>query len=388
VGRGDGDIQMRGGRSTGDPTIELAAEDEQSSVIAPSLRGRGVSAAPAGRFELLQIEADPDGLDPDDQASLSAPRGPRTQYLRDASRSVISRNDSPDVPFEISLNPYRGCEHGCSYCYARPSHEYLGLSAGLDFEAKILVKEDAPELLAEELRRKSFRPQVIALSGVTDAYQPIERRLRITRRCLEILAEARNPVGIITKSALVARDIDVLGELARHRAVSVTLSVTTLDPDLARRMEPRAAQPNARLGAVRALAAAGIPVGVNVAPIVPGLTDHEIPAILAAAREAGAQWAGHIVLRLPYGVADLFDGWLAQHFPERRAKVLSRVREVRGGELNDPRFGSRMRGTGLYAEQIHRLFDVARDRAGLSTRGPKLSADGFRRPGGRQLLLL
>ena len=300
---------------------------------------------------------------------------------------MISRNQSPDVPFETSLNPYRGCEHGCIYCYARPGHEYLGLSAGLDFETQIFVKEDAPALLRRALENPRWTPQVIALSGVTDPYQPVERRLLLTRRCLEVLAAFRNPVGLITKSGLVARDIDVLQELARYQAVSVTLSVTTLDPELARRWEPRAAQPRARLAAIRSLARAGIPVGVNVAPIAPGLNDHEAPAILKAAAEAGAGWAAYLLLRLPFGVKDLFARWLEDHYPERRNKVLGHIREVRGGRLNDNRFGTRMRGEGLYAEQIGDLFRLARQRAGLAERGPALSAEHFRRPGADQLSL-
>jgi DNA repair photolyase len=273
------------------------------------------------------------------------------------------------------------------YCYARPTHEYLGLSAGLDFETKIFVKEDAPELLREELARPGWKPQVIALSGVTDPYQPIERRTRLTRRCLEVLAEFRNPVGVITKSRLVARDADVLGELARHGAAAVTLSITTLDPDLARVLEPRAAQPAARLAAIAELARAGIPVGVNVAPVIPALNDHEIPAIVQAALDSGARWAGFIVVRLPHAVAELFERWLEDHYPARKAHVLSRIRALRDGRLNDPRFGSRMRGTGLFAEQIAALMDLARRRTGLPGRGPELSTAAFRRTGHNQLSL-
>lgn len=342
------------------------------------IRGRGARDDPPNRFERLHVEPD---LDADPE--LGAP-DPRTQYLRDASRSVLAHNDSPDVPFEWSLNPYRGCEHGCVYCYARPGHEYLGLSLGLDFETRILVKENAPELLQRALTAPRWRPQVIAMSGVTDCYQPVERRLRITRRCLEVLAEFRNPVGIVTKSGMVTRDADVLTELARSDAAAVTLSVTSLDPELARRMEPRAAQPRARLAAIEALAAAGIPVGVNVAPVIPGLNDHEIPAILRAAAGAGASWAAYLLLRLPFGVKELFARWLADHFPERREKVLGRIREVRGGRLNDPTFGARMRGSGLFADQIADLFQLARRRAGLARGGPELSTAGFRLPGGTQ----
>lgn len=346
------------------------------------IRGRGARDDPPNRFEPLhfvpETDADPDGEQEPD---------PRTRYYRDASRSVLSRNQSPDIGFAVSLNPYRGCEHGCIYCYARPSHEYLGLSAGLDFETQIFVKERAPALLRAELGSRRWQPQTIAFSGITDPYQPIEQKLCITRRCLEVLADFRNPVGLITKSSRIRRDTDVLGELARHQAASVTVSVTSLDSDLARRLEPRAAQPRARLAAIAALARAGVPVGVNVAPVIPGLNDHEIPDVLRAAADAGAGWAGRVMLRLPYGVAELFADWLEDHFPERKSKVLARVRAVRGGRLNDPRFGARMRGEGVFAEGIRDLFQLARDRAGLGERGPELSTASFRQPGGAQLSL-
>ena len=341
------------------------------TVPSAPLRGRGTPLQPANRFEPLHFQRSAEDQPPD----------PRTQVFRDAARSILTTNTSPDIPFSRSLNPYRGCEHGCIYCYARPTHEFYGLSAGLDFETRIFAKRNAPELLRRELCRPSWEPEVIALSGITDPYQPIERSLRITRGCLEVLAKARHPVGLITKSALVTRDLDVLQELARHRCVSVTLSLTTLDPELARRFEPRAAQPAARLRAVRALADAGVPVGVNLAPIVPGLNDHEIPALLEAAADSGAGHASYLLVRLPHGVKELFADWLDAHYPERRAKVLNRIRGVRGGRLNDPRFGSRMRGTGLFAEQIRQVFLLSRKRAGLAASGPELAADRFRRPG-------
>lgn len=345
------------------------------------IRGRGTHLAPPSRFERLALEPDPGAAD-------ERTRHPSTRYLRDAARSALATNRSPDVGFDTSLNPYRGCEHGCVYCYARPGHEYLGLSAGLDFETTILVKEDAPRLLREALAAPGWRPRAIALSGVTDPYQPVERRTGLTRRCLEVLAEFRNPVQLITKSAAVARDADVLAELAAHGAVSVSLSLTCLDRGLARVLEPRAAQPAARLAAIEALAGAGIPVGVMVAPVIPGLTDHEIPGVLRAAADAGAGWAGHILLRLPHGVVELFTRWLDDHFPERRDRVLQRIRDVRGGGLNDPRFGTRMRGTGRYAEQVHALFRLARERAGLRAQAPELSTAAFRRPAPSQLELL
>jgi DNA repair photolyase len=311
---------------------------------------------------------------------------PRTQFLRDHSQSVISYNDSPDLPFRASINPYRGCEHGCSYCYARNTHEYLGFSAGLDFETRIMVKEDAPELLRRELSSPKWKPQLLAMSGVTDCYQPVERRFEITRRCLAVLAEFRNPVGIVTKNYLVTRDIDILRELARHQAVMVHLSVNSLDPELARRLEPRASLPKQRLAAVEALAAAGVPVGIIVAPVIPAINDHEIPAVLAAAKAAGAGSAAMEILRLPLTVAPVFLHWLEETFPERKDKVLGRIRSMRGGKLNDPRFGSRMVGEGNYAEQILQMFRVARRKAGLEG-GPELSTAAFRRPEGAQLPL-
>ncbi len=344
------------------------------------VHGRGASHNPANRFEPIAIERDA-WSDPDDPA-------PQTQLLRDTSRSIITRNASPDVGFETSINPYRGCEHGCIYCYARPYHEYFGLSAGLDFETKIFVKEDAAGLLRAELSSPRWKPQVLAFSGVTDPYQPAERLLRITRACLEMLADFRNPVAIITKSHLVTRDIDLLARLASYNAAAVTLSITTLDVRLQQLLEPRASIPGRRLEAIAKLAAAGIPTSVNVAPVIPGLTDHEIPRILEAAAEAGATGAGYIMLRLPYAVKELFENWLEQHFPARKKKVLNRVRAVRGGRLNDPRFGSRMRGNGPFADQVSRMFKVACRRYGLNRRSYSLSTAAFRRPGSEAQLQL
>jgi DNA repair photolyase len=343
------------------------------------IRGRGAAANPANRFELLQYEPDPEA-EPDGSA-------PATQFFRDSSRTVIAYNDSPDVGFDASINPYRGCEHGCVYCYARPTHEYLGFSAGLDFETKIMVKEDAAELLRRELSSPHWKPQPLALSGVTDPYQPIERRLHLTRRCLEVLAEFRNPVVIITKNRLVTRDTDLLVELASHRAISVFVSVTTLDPELARTLEPRATAPKGRLAAIEKLAKAGVPVGTLIAPIIPGLTDHELPAIAAAVASAGARYAGYVMLRLPYAVTNLFTEWLKRHRPASKERVLGRIRDVRNGTLNDPRFGSRMRGEGVLAEQIRALFHLGCERAGLNQSRPELSTAAFRRPQGTQCLL-
>jgi len=279
------------------------------------------------------------------------------------------------------LNPYRGCEHGCTYCYARPYHEYLGFSAGLDFETKIVVKPDAAKLLRQELMKKSWQPVWLAMSGVTDCYQPVERRLKVSRQCLEVLAELRNPVGIVTKNHLVTRDIDLLQELAKHDAACVLIGLTTLDADLAGKMEPRASRPEGRLQAVRELAAAGIPVGVLLAPVIPGLTDHEVPALLQAAADAGAVSASYTLLRLPLGVKDLFADWLERELPEKKEKVLSRVREFRGGQLNDPRFGTRMKGDGPWADLLRDVFHLHRTRAGLAPRLPELSTAAFKRPG-------
>jgi DNA repair photolyase len=341
---------------------------------------RGAAENPPNRFEKIHLERDEDWNPEEDPL-------PRTQFLKDSSKTIIAYNDSPDIGFEASVNPYRGCEHGCIYCYARPFHEYLGFSAGLDFETKIMVKENAPKLLREELSSPKWKPQVIAMSGVTDCYQPVERKLKLTRGCLEVLAEFRNPVGIVTKNFLVTRDIDLLSELARHNAVVVHISLTTLDTELRKIMEPRTSPPAARLEAIRRLSQAGVPVGILMAPIVPGLTDHEIPALLAAAAEAGAKSAGHVTLRLPHAVAPLFEKWLETHFPDRKEKVLNRLRAMRGGKLYDSKFGQRMRGEGIFADQIDQLFDVARRKVGIAERGSNLSAAAFRRPPGAQMEL-
>jgi DNA repair photolyase len=343
-------------------------------------RGRGTAANPKHRFTALSYVCDPNEADADGPS-------PQTQFFHDTTRSIITPNTSPDIGFDYSINPYRGCEHGCIYCYARPTHEYLGFSAGLDFETRILVKTDAPQLLRKALASPRWQPQVIAMSGVTDAYQPIERQLRLTRGCLEVLAEFRNPVSIITKNQLVTRDVDVLGELAHDQAVSVMLSITTLDDRLRRLMEPRTSHPEHRLKAIQTLSEAGIPVGVMAAPIIPGLNDHEIPAIIKAAVQAGAQRAGYTHLRLPYGVAPLFEQWLETHVPTKKEKVLNRVRAMRGGQLNESRFGKRMRGEGIFAEQIASLFKLACRQAGLANAAPALSTDAFRRPPGPQLTL-
>ena len=354
---------------------------EAARVIHPrAYHARGASINPANRFETLHIEEEP--ADRIDEES----RPIKTLFFRDSSRSIIARNNSPDVGFETSVNPYRGCEHGCIYCYARPTHEYLGFSAGTDFESRIMVKIDAPQLLEQELSSRKWCPQVIAISGVTDPYQPVERRLKITRGCLEVLARFRNPVGIITKNRLVTRDIDLLGELAQFSAAAVNISVTSLDETLQRLLEPRTSPPSARLEAITMLRNAGVPVGVMVAPIIPGLTDHEMPMILQACAKAGAQFAGYTIVRLPFAVAPLFERWLEEHFPEKKQKVLSRIRTIRGGtKLNDPRWATRIKGEGIFAEQIGSLFQMSCRKYGIGPR-PELSAENFRAPR-RQLRL-
>jgi DNA repair photolyase len=339
----------------------------------PTLRGRGVTPNPANRFERLTLERDP--------STVAEDPAPRTQFFKDSTRSIVARNTSPDVGFEVSINPYRGCEHGCAYCYARPTHEYLGLSAGLDFESKIFIKQDAPELLRKELSSPRWQPKLLALSGVTDPYQPVERVARVTRGCLEVLTEFRNPVMLITKNFLVTRDLDLLAELASYEAVKVAISVTTLDPVLQRAMEPRTSTPARRLEAIERLARAGVPVAVFVAPVIPGLNDHEIPSILEAAVERGAREAICVPLRLPYGVKDIFLDWLDRHFPDRKEKIVNRILAMRGGRLNDPRLVSRMKGQGPMAKQVMQLFQVARRKAGLDGPPVELSTAAFRRPG-------
>ena len=353
---------------------------EETPPPSPAIHGRGASWSPANRFEKLHVDlGDVDVVQVDPMDEEEKPRRD-TQFFRDGTRTIIARNNSPDVGFETSVNPYRGCEHGCIYCFARPTHEYLGLSAGLDFESKIMVKNDAPRLLEAELSSPKWTPQVLVMSGVTDPYQPIERKLGITRGCLEVLVKFRNPVAIITKNRLVTRDADLLGELASYKASAVNVSVTSLDPNIQRVLEPRTSSPAARLETVATLRAAGIPVGVMVAPIIPGLTDHEVPKIVEACARAGAQFAGYTIVRLPWAIAPLFEHWLDEHFPEKKQKVLQRIRHIRGGtKLNDSRWGTRTKGEGIFAEQIRSMFEVACRRAGIGPR-PELSTTSFRRP--------
>jgi DNA repair photolyase len=344
-------------------------------------RGRGASINTPNRFEALHREVLPP------ESDEGGHPGVPTRYFEDSSRSILARNDSPDIPFTFSLNPYRGCEHGCIYCYARPSHEYLGFSAGIDFETKIMVKPNAPGLLARALGAKGWVPQTVTLSGNTDPYQPIERTLALTRRCLEVFLEFRNPVSIITKNALVLRDLDILGTMARLDLIHVMLSITSLDGELIRIMEPRTSSPLLRLEAVEKLAQNGIPVGVNIAPVIPGLTDEEIPSILEAASSRGAVGASYILVRLPGTVESLFVDWLERALPEKRSRILNRIRETRGGNLSDPRFHTRQRGEGEVAASVRSLFTLSAARAGIRGKWPELSTAHFRRiTGGQQEL--
>ena len=344
------------------------------------IQGRGAGGNPVNRFERIAYQRDEE-YDPQEDPKLA------TEYYKDTSRSIIVTNDSPDIAFEASINIYRGCEHGCVYCFARPTHEYLGLSSGLDFESRIFVKEDAPTLLRKELAKPGWKPQVLAVSSVTDCYQPIERKLGLTRQCLQVLLDFRNPTALITKNRLITRDIDLLRQMHDYHGVAVNISLTTLNDEVARRMEPRASSPEHRLAAIKELAAAGIPVNVLVAPVVPGLTDHELPSIIKAAGKAGAQSAGYIVLRLPYAVKDLFVQWLEDHFPDRKNKILNRIRSLRGGKLYDSTWGKRMSGEGIFADEIRKLFEVASRKAGMSKRYSPLSTSAFRNAGDQQIML-
>jgi DNA repair photolyase len=344
----------------------------------PRPTGRGTRTNVPNQFERLHLEVDPAALDEEEREALD------TVYLRDPTDSILSENESPDVPFTYGLNPYKGCEHGCPYCFARPSHEYWGLSAGLDFESRIFVKENAAELLADRLQAESWEPQVVALSGNTDPYQPVERETEITRECLKVFLRHRNPVSIVTKSGLIRRDLDLLEEMAARDLVSVSLSVTTVDDRLAGKLEPRAARPSLRLQTIEALAGADVPVGVLAAPIIPGLNDEEIPSILSSAASRGARYASYVLLRLPGAVEELFIDWIEEHVPDRKSRILGRIRQLRGGDLNDSQFGRRMRGEGMWADLYRQLFHKARRDAGLQRGGPSHATDGFRRlPGGQ-----
>lgn len=347
----------------------------------PPARGRGAGIQTPNPYLHVRLTDDFEHL-ADDEEFLASHSRPSTEYLPDDSQSIVAENDSPDIGFRYSVNPYRGCSHGCSYCYARPSHEYLGLSAGLDFESKVFVKFRAPELLRAWLARPRWRPETIAFSGVTDCYQPAEREFRITRACLEVAAECRQPIGVITKNALVTRDIDLLSQLAAHQAVRVCLSITTLDDKLARSMEPRTSSPSARLRAMRELVAAGIPTHLMLAPIIPGLNDGEIPSIMRAARESGATGAGYVLLRLPSTVRAIFFEWLGRTHPDRTPRVETLLRATRDGRLNDSQFGRRQVGTGNVAELIADTFRLWHKRLGYPEQSPPLNRAAFCPPPG------
>jgi len=343
------------------------------------LQGRGAHLQPANPHLAIRREDDFEHVAEDDDFLAELDRPP-TEYLADDSQSIVAENDSPDIGFRYSVNPYRGCAHGCSYCYARPYHEYLGFSAGLDFETKVLVKHRAPELLRDWLARPSWRPETIAFSGVTDCYQPAEREFELTRGCLEVAAECRQPIGIITKNALVTRDIDLLQQLAAHHVVRVSISITTLDAKLARTMEPRTSSPAARLRAMRELSDAGIPTQLMLAPVIPGLNDSEIPAIMKAARDAGADDAGYVLLKLPTSVREVFFDWLRRSYPDRLAKIETLIRSTRAGRLHDSRFGRRQRGTGNVADLIADAFSLWRKRLRYPEESRPLNRDAFHPP--------
>ncbi len=367
VPEGGAEVGEGAGPGQGDPT----------SVAAQARKGRGAGINPSGRFEAHAREAMEDGWGGDGE-----PEPIRTEVTPEKARTIITRNDSPDIAFDRSINPYRGCEHGCTYCYARPSHSYLGLSPGLDFETKLFSKPEAAALLERELSAPGYHPKAIAMGTNTDPYQPVERQLGITRSILEVLDAANHPVTIVTKSAGVLRDLDILSRMAARGLAKVALSVTTLDVRLARGMEPRAATPGRRLEAIRQLAGAGVPTGVMVAPIIPALTDHEIERILDAAAEAGAREAGYVVLRLPHEVADIFKDWLVREHPDRFRHVMSLVKAMREGGENEAAFGKRMTGSGPYAWTIGRRFELATRRLGLNKRRARLRTDLFSPPSG------
>lgn len=348
------------------------------------ISGRSAGFNPGNRF--LEF-----GLVPSDDDSRFFPDEDRTErkvetkFYVDTSRTALAKNDSPDVGFTYSINPYRGCEHGCIYCYARPSHEFLGFSSGLDFETKIIVKQDAPELLREAFMKKNWEPQVVAMSGNTDCYQPVERKLKLTRRCLEVFLEFRNPVGIVTKNFLITRDLDILIELAKLELVSVAISITSLSQGLTKKMEPRTSSPAKKLETIEILAKNSIPVGVLVAPVIPGLTDEEIPSILREVSLRGATFAGMQMLRLPYAVKDLFVDWIRREFPDRENRIIGRIKQVRSGKMNSSAFKERMRGTGETAKAIHQLFHASCKKYHLNEDERECSTDKFRRSADKQI---
>lgn len=342
-----------------------------------NIKGRGAGVSPPNRFEKLHIEI----LDEhrNYMEEIGEERIIKTEFFNDHSKTIISKNDSPDLGFGCSINPYKGCEHGCIYCYARPTHEYLGFSSGLDFESKIMVKKNAPELLEKEFQNKNWVPQVIIFSGNTDCYQPVERKLQITRKCLEVFLKYKNPIGMITKNALIRRDADILSEMAKLELCAVTISITSLNKDLRRVMEPRTATPMQRLDTVKYLSERGIPVSVNIGPVIPGLNDEEIPDIVKAAAENGAYNTHSIILRLPWQVKELFCTWVETHFPTKKDKILNRIRDMRGGSLYTSKFGERFKGDGKWPELISQIHNQARIKNKLGTKKIRLRTDLFDR---------
>lgn len=366
----------------------MAEHEYRDALTDGPLKGRGATNDPGNRFEPVRLYVLGEHLDTqmaeaEHGEGAPAPRQTPTTVLPDRTTSLINRVDSPDLPFTWTINPYRGCEHGCIYCYARPTHEYLGMTSGVDFETKVMAKHDAPDLLRRELGAKKWRGDTLAMSGVTDCYQPIERELNITRGCMEVMAECRQPVGIVTKNRLVLRDLDLIQQLGRFNACAVAISVTTLDPKLAQKMEPRASSPKDRLQTIAALKQAGVPVAAMVAPIIPGLNDRETPSILEAVADAGATWAGYVLLRLPWQIKDLFTNWLDTHFPDRAGKVRSLIEQTHAGKLYDARYGVRQRGEGPIADQIATMFKVYAKRYRLDRHDWKLTGEHFRRPGAK-----
>ena len=348
---------------------------ESGGVTAGRRHGRGAQTNRSGRYEPIAYEPQDDGWE-----SLAELEALTTEVQEVPARRILARNDSPDIGFDRSINPYRGCEHGCAYCYARPTHETLGMNAGIDFESKVLVKHDAVKLLRKELNRKSWQCEPIMISGVTDCYQPAEREYKLTRGILEVMLEAHQPVCLITKNALVLRDLDLIAAMAEKNLIGLALSVTTLDAELARTLEPRTATPQARLRAIRELSAAGVPVRAMLAPIIPGLTDNEVPALMTAVKEAGARGVGYTMLRLPLAVAPIFQAWLREHRPQAAERIESLIRDMRSGKLNDAQFGSRMRGRGAYADGVAQTFDVFAKKLGLNTPWEELDCSQFRPP--------
>lgn len=346
-----------------------------------NIKGRGTGESPKNRFEKIQIEFDIEAKYGDEDEGSQ--RGPKTEFYDDLSESIITENNSPDIPYRWSINPYRGCEHGCSYCYARPYHEFLGLNAGIDFEQKIIVKQRAPELVRQWISKPKWNGERLALSGVTDPYQPVEAKLKITRQILEIMLETRHCVTMITKNALITRDVDLLSDLAKQSLTAIAISITTLDPELARIMEPRTSSPAARFRTVNELSNAGIPVHVNLAPMIPGLNDHELPQLIKTAAEHGAVSVGMQIVRLPGAVADIFSSWLEHHYPTQKEKILNRVRATREGKLNNSDFKSRMRGSGILADSILQTFKIWAKRCKLDEGMPKLDETLFIPPSGQ-----